>query len=188
MKPKLILCLALVLGGVLFGCSSSPHSGDIHATSTSGSKPLIVFDNHPERGIALEIGQGQYSTRREILPEFVGDSIKTVRVRYFDKEVWADEKQVSEYLKGLFKEKSIELLEWQVWSQGFGRTDIECLIVFKEGDGDGEKEREGKLLLQDSVGYFRDANGKWWFLTSTTGEYFRGHHPHGRSAQKSQGK
>ena len=53
---------------------------------------------------------------------------------------------------------------------GVGAPEIECLLTFKN-------DREGRLLLWQTVGCLRDGTGKWWFISPQ--QYFHRKHPKG---------
>lgn len=152
--------------------------------TVSGGEPPIIFDNRPESGIPLE-ARAQESVDAKshgALSDLVGDSIKTVRVRYFSRASWASEKGVREYIAGALTNRLTACYSFQIWSQMVAEPEIECLIdftddyrnrVFAEHKG----YREGRLLIWQTEACFRDGTGRWWFVTLF--DYFHGHHPSG---------
>ena len=149
-----------------------------------GGEPSIVFDNCPESGIPLEArAQERVSSKsHETLPDLVGDSIKTVRVRYFSQATWASEQQVKEYIAGLLTNKRTELFTFEIWSQSVTVPEIECLIDFKDDYrnrllAENKPYFEGRLLVWGTAACFRDGTGKWWFV-NLFDQYHR-HHPLG---------
>ena len=177
MTPKNILGLALVLSGFLTICST--------ATTTDGRKPLINFDNHPESGIPLDAKAQERGDPKSHgkLSDLVGDSIKTVRVRYFSQASWAGEKEVREYIAGLLTNKLTGCFTFQIWSQVVGEPEIECLVDFTDDYRhkvlytEHKPYQEGRLLIWGTAACFRDATGRWWFVSLV--DYFRSHHPSG---------
>ena len=153
------------------------------AITAYGGEPSIVFDNRPESGIPLEAKAQERvdAMSHGTLAELVGDSIKSIRVRYFNKESWTSENQVKAYLAGLLTNKFTEVYTFQIWSQVVGEPEIECLIDFTDDHRNklrGEHALyEGKLLLWGTAACYRDATGKWRFVT--TFDYFHAHHPSG---------
>ena len=136
-------------------------------------EPRIIFDNRPESGIPLEAQKqeaGGGARSHGTLAKLLGDSVRTVSVRYFS-NVWSDQKQVTAYLAGLLSDDRTEAYTFQIWSQRVGVPDIECLLTFKN-DQPG-----GKLLVWGTEACVRDASGKWWFVPIF--DYFHSKHPKG---------
>lgn len=158
--------------------------------SAYGGEFSIVFDNRPESGIPLEAEKQERLVTNIVaggnmkLSDLVGDSIQTVRVRYFSTNSWASETQVKGYIAGLLTNKFASCSNIQFWSQGVGVPQIECRIDFTYSHGDKlrleERKRsyEGKLLVWNTEACFRDATGKWWFVDIF--DYFHSHHPSGK--------
>lgn len=153
--------------------------------TASGGEPSIIFDNRPESGIPPEArAQEQVDSKSHgTLSGLVGDSIKTVRVRYFSAASWPNEKPVREYVAGVLTNKLTECYTFQIWSQGVAEPEIECLIDFtddyrnKATLAEHKPYHEGRLLVWGTAACFRDATGRWWFVSLF--DYFHGHHPSG---------
>jgi hypothetical protein len=156
---------------------------------THAQQPRIIFDNRPESGLPREIEVELIGRLRELgkLPKAVpppaesdrgrpgpltalfGDTVQTIAVRYFS-DKWSGKKQVSDYLSGLLADGRTEAYTYQVWSQGVGEPEIECLLHFKKGE-------QGRLLLWGNVGCLRDNANRWWFVVFS--DYYHGKHPDG---------
>ena len=153
--------------------------------TASGGEPSIIFDNRPESGIPPEArAQEQVDSKSHgTLSGLVGDSIKTVRVRHFSAASWPNEKPVREYVAGVLTNKLTECYTFQIWSQGVAEPEIECLIDFtddyrnKAALAEHKPYHEGRLLIWQTEACFRDATGRWWFVSLF--DYFHGHHPSG---------
>ncbi len=146
----------------------------------------IVFDNRPEDGMPLEAEQQEgvntshsAGVTNKKLSDIVGDSIQTVRVRYFSTNTWANEAQVRDYIAGLLTDKLATCSDLQIWSEGVGTPQIDCLIDFTDSYRSKLHRRyyEGKLLVWNTEACFREATGKWWFVNIF--DYFHSHHPSG---------
>lgn len=135
------------------------------------AEPQIVFKNQPESGIPDEarlqekVDPASHGTLAKVL----GDSLQTITVRYFSGE-WPDQKQVAGYLTGLLVDEGTATYTFQIWSQGVGEPEIECLLTFKG-------RVEGRLLIWGTTACLRDAAGKWWFVSIY--DYFHRKHPKG---------
>ncbi len=71
---------------------------------------------------------------------------------------------------------------FQIWSQLVGVPEIECFVEFKDEYQekllhDHKPYREGRLLIGNTESCFRDATGRWWFVTLF--DYFQSSHPKG---------
>lgn len=165
---------------------------------TDEKEPSIVFDNHPEVGLpaeALAQMDAKYPAKAAKRPakeeglsdppklhEITAGTIKTVRIRYYNKDTWATEEQAREYVRGFLAHKSLDAFGWQVWSQGVDMPEIECLIDFtdeyRKKLRDEEKPcAEGRLLIWNTESCFRDATGHWWFVSAFN--HFHAAHPKG---------
>jgi hypothetical protein len=147
-----------------------------------GEVPVILFDNRPEAGIPQEARlqertNAASSGTKGTLSAFLGDSVKVLRVRYFNKQSWTNENQVREYLAALVTNKFTELYTGQVWSELVGIPEIECLVDFRKNYFGGKPYYEGRLLLWHTEACFRDENGRWWFVNIF--DHFHRHHPLG---------
>jgi hypothetical protein len=141
------------------------------AATLYAEEPRIVFDNRPESGIPREARlQEMVDTQSHgTLAKVLGDSVQLVSVRYFSSE-WSEKKQVSAYLTGLLADQRTEAYTFQIWSQGVGEPEIECLLTFKN-------HKQGRLLLWGTTACVRDDAGKWWFVSAF--DYFHRKHPKG---------
>jgi hypothetical protein len=160
----------------------------------NGQVLSIVFDNRPENGVppeALAQMHVKVSAQEEALAAkeypvkfhtLTAGTIKTIRIRYFNKETWATEKQASEYVAGFLAHKSLNVFGFQIWSQGVGAPEIECIVEFtddyrKKLHDEQKPCREGRLLIWNTECCFRDATGRWWFVDAF--DYFHRSHPKG---------
>jgi hypothetical protein len=121
------------------------------APAADTPKPEIVFDNRPETGIPSEARNQKPPKLKDppkSLDALTTGEIKTVRVRYFDKKTWKTEDLAGTYVAGLFESKGVEIYESQVWSQGVGVPEMECIIEYtKERQRNGTYSGEGRLLV-----------------------------------------
>ena len=151
-----------------------------------GPEPAIIVDDRPEAGVPPE-ALAQKIDKAFGLPTFhamTQGTIKTVRIRYFNKKTWATEKQACEYVAGFLAHKSEEVFGFQVWSQGVGVPEIECFIDFTDeykqklrDEGKPCREGQGRLLIWQTESCFRDASGRWWFVSAF--DHFHTSHPEG---------
>ncbi len=110
-------------------------------------------------------------------------TIKTVRVRYFNKATWATEPGAKAYLAGFLASDKPGLFDFQIWSQSLGRPEIECVVEFSGAYLEKLRQQnkpcrpEGRLLIWNTEACFRDAAGRWWFVTLF--DHFHKSHPNG---------
>ena len=114
------------------------------------------------------------------LGTLTADTIKTVRIRYYNKETWATEKQAREYVAGFLAHGSLDVFDFQIWSQGVGVPEIECIVEFtdeyrKKLLAEQKPFREGRLLIWNTESCFRDATGRWRFVNAF--DHFHRSHP-----------
>ena len=140
-----------------------------------GDEPTVIFDNRPEFGIPLEAEvqmraalSDKSAGKGSNLESLAGNKIKTVRIRYFDKNIWASEKQVSKYIAGFLTQK-LPAYRYPFWSEGLGEPQIECIVEFTDDYrnkliAERKPYHEGQLLIWATESCFRDATGKWWFI------------------------
>lgn len=165
--------------------------GVLGAGPVSSEEPSIVFDNRPEAGIPEE-AQAQEHRKSTALPikmespikfhTLTAGTIKSVRIRYFNKETWASEKDARDYVAGFLGNKSSEVFGFPIWSQSVGVPEIECLVEFtdeyrKKLLGERKGCREGRLLIWNTECCFRDATGRWYFVNAF--DHFHRAHPKG---------
>ena len=160
------------------------------ASAVYGAGPAILFDNShlPESGIPPEaraqertnsLGSGSHGSLFPLL----GESVKALRVQYFNKEFWKTGDQVRTYLGALTANQFTELYGFQVWSEGVGTPEIDCLVDFTEEyqrrvvSQEHKTYHQGRLLLWRTEACFRDGTGRWWFVTVF--DHFHRHHPLG---------
>jgi hypothetical protein len=163
--------------------------------SANADEPTIVIDNTPEQGIPAEALAQQHRkptaqeealiAKGEIPIKFTSltdGTIKSVRIRYFSKKIWATEKEAQEYVAGMLKNKASDAHRFQVWSQGAVTPEIECIVEFTEEHrkklfADNKGCAEGRLLFWDTRCCYRDATGTWSFVTMF--DQFHRSHPKG---------
>jgi len=182
---KIRLWQALCTIGLIGGLSAGPASGE---------EPSIVFDNRPEAGIPEEAKAQEHrkmTAQEEALaakeypvkfPTLTAGTIKSVRIRYFNKETWASEKDARDYVAGFLGNKASAVFGFQIWSQGVGVPEIECIVEFtdeyrKKLRAEKKGCREGRLLIWNTESCFRDATGRWYFVSAF--DQFHRAHPKG---------
>src|SRR5580704_17876263 len=137
------VAVAAIAGMRLVGAAEDKKDKPLSPEPTSQKEfevnvqePSIVVDNRPEPGVppealaqmhvkmsakekaeAVALAGKEYPVRLRTL---TAGTIKTVRIRYYNKETWATEKQAREYVAGLFAHKSLDVYGFQIWSQGVG--------------------------------------------------------------------
>jgi hypothetical protein len=95
----------------------------LSASSAYGAEFSIVFDNRPEYGMPQEAEKQERLDTNHLagdnrkLSDLVGDSIKTVRVRYFSTNTWANETQARTYIAGLLTDKLAACSNHPMWAQ-----------------------------------------------------------------------
>jgi hypothetical protein len=169
-------------------------TGGPSAWSVNAEEPSIVFDNRPGSGVPAEAtaqGNRKPTAQEEALAvkEFpvkfhtlTAGTIKSVRIRYFNKETWSTEKEAREYVAGFLGNKASEVFGFQVWSQTVGVPEIECIVEFTEEYrkkllADKKDCREGRLLIWNTESCFRDGTGRWYFVSAF--DQFHRAHPKG---------
>ncbi|HVX15787.1 MAG TPA: hypothetical protein VHC22_31685 [Pirellulales bacterium] len=158
----------------------------------TGEKPSIVFDNRPEMGVPAEaLAQMRERPPQEAFPakprpqmfhDLTEGTIKTVRIRYFNKDTWAADEAARDYVAGFLANESLGVFGFQIWSQGVGVPEIECVIEFTDEHRKQLLEEqkpclEGRLLIWNTEACFRDATGRWWFVNAF--DHFHRSHPRG---------
>ncbi len=168
--------------------------GGLSVGQLSGAEPSIVFDNRPEAGIPEEAkaqehrkatAQEEALAAKEYPIKFrtlTAGTIKSIRIRYFNKKTWASEKDARDYVAGFLSNKASEVFGFQVWSQSVGVPEIECFVEFTDEHRKkllAEKKgcREGRLLIWNTESCFRDATGRWYFVSAF--DQFHRAHPKG---------
>jgi hypothetical protein len=169
------------------GAGGAELSKPVSPPDETGGEPEIVFDDHPEAGVPTEAltqsrGADPPHEGMRTLREMTDGRVKTVRVRYFNRQTWPTEKQAREYVGGFLAQKSLDVYGFQVWSQGVGVPELECFIEFTDEyrrklREDEKPYRDGRLLIWQTESCFRDATGRWWFVNAF--DYFHGCHPKG---------
>ena len=160
------------------------------AVNTEGDdSPVITIDNRPAAGIPLEASSQQRpkSPSLDGLGTFrsvIDGTIKAVRMRYFNNETWATEKEAKDYLSNLLTHESLRVYDFEIWSLSPpGVPEIECIIEFGEehlaelNERGIKGHREGRLLIWHTEACFRDATGTWNFVTAF--DHFHRFHPKG---------
>lgn len=150
--------------------------------NAEGDQPAIVIDHRPEEGVPSE-ALAQAKERGEMDVQdwhtMTDGIIKSVRIRYYNKETWSTDDQVREYVAAFLACKKQSVYSYQVWSQGVGVPEIECLVEFTDEHRRNLKTRShvGRLLIWHTESCFRDATGTWWFIN--TFDHFHSAHPKG---------
>ena len=153
-----------------------------------GEGPAIVFDNRPDAGVPPEAraqepdGKDADGAPRT-LHAMTDGTIKAVRIRYFNRATWAGEEQARDYVAGFLADVSLDGFGFQIWSEAVGRPEIECVVEFSDAFLDRLRlagkpgQREGRLLIWNTESCFRDAAGRWRFVTAF--DHFHRAHPNG---------
>jgi hypothetical protein len=150
--------------------------------------PAIVFDNRPEMGVPPEaLAQ---KSEKALTPEvprtfhaITDGTIKAVRIRYFNEATWVAKDAAGEYVAGFLASDASGVFDFQIWSQSVGRPEIECVVEFsgdylmKLRQENKPCRPEGRLLIWNTEACFRDADGRWRFVTAF--DYFHRFHPKG---------
>ena len=156
-----------------------------------GTGPEIVFDNRPDAGVPPEAlaqkpdehPDAPAGGRPRTLRSMTEGTIKAVRIRYFNKETWPTEGQARDYVGGFLADTSTDVSDFQNWSQVVFRPEIECVVEFSDASleklrREGKpSSREGRLILWNTESCFRDATGRWRFVSAF--HHFHKSHPHG---------
>lgn len=168
--------------------------GGLSAWTVMGEEPPIVFDNRPERGVpeeAMTQQRRKATAEQEALAAkeypvnfhtLTAGTIKSVRIRYYNKETWASEKDVRAYVADLLGNKNSGTYGFQIWSQSVGVPEIECFVEFtdehrKKLFAERKGCRDGRLLIWNTESCYRDATGRWYFVTLF--DQFHRAHPKG---------
>lgn len=157
-----------------------------------GEELKIVFDNRPEIGVPQEARDQDREaalTREEIKELYatltvqeikdrstaglldINNTIKRIRIRYYNKKTWKTEEEARDYVRSLLTNKSAGLNYFQIWSQGVGMPEIECLVDFtdeyrKKLIDKRKPYGTGRLLIWNTEVCFRDATSRWWFVNA----------------------
>lgn len=150
----------------------------------NAGEPSIVFDNRPESGVPRE-ALTQKSKRTAQPVEFydlTDGTIKTIRIRYFNKETWKSEKEAIAYVAGFLGNRSSAAYGFQIWSQAVAVPEVECIVEFTDEHrrkllAENKECHEGRLLIWNTESCFRDATGRWWFVDAF--DQFHRSHPKG---------
>jgi len=161
--------------------------------AVNAGEPSIVFDNRPEAGVPREaLAQKlKLSAQEELLATkespikfhaLTDGTIKTVRIRYFNKETWQSEKEARQYVDGFLRNKSLALYDFQIWFEVVGVSELECIVEFTDEHrkkllAENKECREGRLHIWNTESCFRDATGTWWFVDAF--DQFHRSHPKG---------
>jgi hypothetical protein len=144
----------------------------LSARSAHGGEPAIVFDNRPEMGIPREALAQEFrklsaeEQARAVkgypftFPALTAGTIQSVRIRYFNRQTWASEKEAREYVAEFLRNKSSGVSTFQVWSEFVLLPEIECIVDFtaehrKKLSAEHKACREGRLLLWHTEACFR---------------------------------
>jgi len=116
------------------------------------------------------------------LYDLTNGTIKSVRIRYFNKNVFATEHLARDYVRGFLAHKSLPVFSNQIWSEMLDVPEFECFIEFTDDYRKKLREehkscRDGRLLIWQTESCFRDATGRWWFVSAF--DYFHMAHPQG---------
>jgi len=158
-------------------------------STVRADEPTVVFDNRPEFGFrwkprskCVRCFQTSLLLPREATwKSLVGNKIKTVRIRYYDKKTWTSKEQVSKYVAG-FLTRKLPAGRYPVWSEGLAMPQIECFVEFTDEYRNklfAERQpcHEGRLLIWEPSRASVTQTGKWWFIGLF--DYFHKFHPKG---------
>jgi hypothetical protein len=163
MNPRLLLCLAFVLSGVVFGCSPVAHH---HAERVGVSEIKIKF---AQRQVAPPLGglpqdvrypPGMEAPRDHgALTNVVAGRISALTVTWTNPEIFKTQSQVQDLLRDLLCSTNEITFTWHVYSWG----DVSPCVVAKVEHING---KAGKWWVWDSPALYwayQDGNGKWWW-------------------------
>ncbi len=165
----------------------------VPVVAARADEPTIRFDNRPEAGIPREARMQEKdppaaddlpanATMLPTLHTLTDGKIKSVRIRYYNKDVWTTEEQAQAYVRSYLAAKTTELYGFQIWSQSVGIPEIECFVEYTDEYRNKRHEQnkhciEGRLLLWNTESCFCDASGRWWYVSAF--DHFHKHHPKG---------
>jgi hypothetical protein len=161
MKPKIIVGFAFVVGGVLFGCSTTDR---YHAEPVSVSEIKIAFAKRqvaPPRDLPREAlyPPGMDSDEHGALINIVADRISALTVTWADPEIFKTQSQTQDFLRELLSSTNTQTWTVHIWSYVDG---VPCVVATVEHTNG----RQGKWWVWSSPNVawaYLDGNGKWWW-------------------------
>ena len=164
MNVKLItiLCLALGLSGVLFGCSTTDRH---RAEYVSVPEIKITF---AKRRVAPPSGDlphdakyppGFDSNVYGALTNIVAGRISALTVTWADSKRFKTEGQTADFLRELLSSTNTQTWTYHVWSYGDGVPSVLATVEHTVG-------KKGKWLIWSSPNVawaYQDGSGKWWW-------------------------
>jgi hypothetical protein len=157
MKPKLILGLALVLGGGLFGCSSNEHVS-VENIKIAFTTPTVTSPRTLPREALYPQG-AEDGREYGALTNIVAGHIAALTVTWADPKIFKTENQTRDFLKELLSSTNENNWTFHAWS--YVDTEPSMVTVVEHTAG-----RQGKWLIWCSPNVawaYQDENGKWWW-------------------------
>jgi hypothetical protein len=157
MKPKLILCLALVLSGGLFGCSSIAQSVNVADIKITFTNPPVA----PLHDLPREVlyPQGFDSIEHGAFTNIVAGHIAALTVTWADSKIFKTESQTRDFLRELLSSPNTQTWAYHAWSYLDGYPSIVAIVEHTAG-------KQGKWIIWSSPNVdwaYQDENGKWWW-------------------------
>jgi hypothetical protein len=157
MKPKIILCLALVLSGGLFGCSSIAQSVNVADIKITFANPPVApsFDTLPREALSLPhdwIKHGAFTN-------VVAGHIAALNVTWVDSKHFKNEEQTKNFLKELLSSTNTPTGNFHMWSWVDGVPNVTVTVEHTTG-------KKGRWMIWFSPAIYwayQDDNGKWWW-------------------------
>ena len=162
MNRKILLCCALVLGGVLFGCSTTTRH---RAERVGVSEIKITF---AKRQVAPPSGElpkdAQYPSDYDAddhgaLTNIVAGRIAALTVSWADPEIFKAQSQVQDFLRDVLCSTNTQMWKFHIWSYGDGIPCVTATVKHTNG-------RKGLWWVWNRPNLawaYHDANGKWWW-------------------------
>jgi len=163
MKSKIILCLALVLSGVLFGCSTTARH---HVERVGVSEIKITF---AKRQVApagdlphnAKYPPGFDSHVYGPLTSIVADRISALTVTWADAKIFRTQSQTQDFLRELLNSTNGLNGKFHVWSQADGVPHVVATVEHTNG-------RQGNwwIWVWSSSNFawtYLDGDGVWWW-------------------------
>jgi hypothetical protein len=153
----------------------------------AGKEPSIVFDDRPEAGVPPEAlaQKTDQGFGNETLHAMTQGTIKTIRIRYFNKKTWATEGQAREYVAGFLAHESQEVFGSHPkgdrklsenpkkytppqfmgkWTVTFANGVVETCDVranWTASESEPKRSADGKAELKDNVLVIRFADSRF---------------------------
>jgi hypothetical protein len=156
MNPKLILSLALVLSGGLFGCSKTVHDVSLADINITFTRPFArPSPNCPQAALLPPSGNNQNYVA---FTNIVAGQISALTVTWADPKCFNTENQARDFLRELLS-SPIDASRWHVWEFAEGEPILVATVEHASG-------KRGKLYVWSYPGIhwaYLDKKGAWWW-------------------------